>query len=103
VASDKPAHTYRFLEEAEADFLEALRFYDERDRAVARRFDRLIKRAIAIIIENPERWPVKDGSHRYVLRHGFPYTIAYVVDGRMVSIIAVAHHSRDPASWRERR
>lgn len=36
MASDKP--TYRFLEEAEADFLEGLRFYAERDRAVARRF-----------------------------------------------------------------
>jgi hypothetical protein len=37
VASDKPA--YRFLQEAEADFLEGLRFYTERDGAVARRFN----------------------------------------------------------------
>jgi len=103
VAGDKPTYTYRFLEEAEADFLEGLRFYAERDRAVARRFDRLIKHAVAIIVDNPERWPLKDGSHRYVVRHGFPYTVAYGVDGRLVSIIAVAHHSRDPASWKVRR
>jgi plasmid stabilization system protein ParE len=100
VASDKP--TYRFLEEAEADFLEGLRFYAERDRAVARRFDQLIKRTISIIVENPGRRPVKDGSHRYVLRR-FPYIVAYVADGPLVSIIAVAHHSRDPASWEDRR
>jgi toxin ParE1/3/4 len=94
--------TYRFLEEAEKDFLEGLRFYAERDRAVARRFDQLIKRAVALIVENPQGWPVKDGSHRYVLRR-FPYVVAYVVDGQLVSIIAVAHQSRDPASWQGRR
>jgi plasmid stabilization system protein ParE len=102
VAADKPVYTYRFLEEAEADFLEGLRFYAERDRAVARRFDRLIKRTVALILDNPDRWPVKDGSHRYVLRR-FPYTVAYVVESQLVSIIAVAHHSRDPASWKDRR
>ena len=72
MAKDKPA--YRFLKEAEADFLEGLRFYAERDRAVARRFDQLIKRTVALIVDNPVRWP-----------------------------IAVAHHSRDPASWKDRR
>jgi plasmid stabilization system protein ParE len=102
VAADKPAYTYRFLEEAEADFLEGLRFYAERDRAVARRFDQLVKRTVALILDNPDRWAVKDGSHRYVLRR-FPYTVAYVVERQLVSIIAVAHHSRDPASWKDRR
>jgi plasmid stabilization system protein ParE len=94
--------TYRFLEEAEADFLEGLRFYADRDRAVARRFDQLIKRAIALIVDSPGRWPVKDGSHRYVLPR-FPYTVAYTVEGPIVSIIAVAHHSRDPATWQHRK
>lgn len=42
MVSDKP--TFRFLEEAEADFHESLRYYVEHDRAVAERFDRLIKR-----------------------------------------------------------
>jgi plasmid stabilization system protein ParE len=57
VAGDRPTYTYRFLKEAEADFLERLRFYAERDRAVARRFDRVIKHAVAIIVDNPDRWP----------------------------------------------
>ncbi len=53
MAGDKPTYTYRFLEEAEADFLEGLSFYAERDRTVARRFDRLIKHAVAIIVDTP--------------------------------------------------
>lgn len=101
MASDNPG--YRFLEEAEADFLEGLRYYAERDLAIARRFDKLIKRTAALIVDSPERWPNKNGSHRYVLRR-FPYTVAYVIeDGPLVSIIAVAHHKRDPGTWEHRR
>ena len=99
-SGDRPA--YRFLEEAEADFLEGLRHYADHDRDVARRFDQLIKRAVALIVENPGRWPTKNGSHRYVLRR-FPYTVAYVFEADLVSIIAVAHHGRNPASWESRR
>jgi plasmid stabilization system protein ParE len=102
VASDKPHYTYRFIEEAEADFLEGLRFYAERDRDVARRFNQLIRRAVALIVDDPGRWPVKNGSHRYILRR-LPYAVAYVVEGQVVSIIAVAHQRRDPASWKDRR
>jgi plasmid stabilization system protein ParE len=98
--SDRP--TLRFLEEAEADFHEGLRYYVERDRAVAQRFDRLIKRTTGLVVENPGRWPIKNGSHRYVLRR-FPYTVAYIFHDDIVSIIAVAHHRRDPASWENRR
>jgi plasmid stabilization system protein ParE len=100
VAGAEPA--YRFLKEAEADFLEGLRFYADRDLAVARRFDQLIKRTVAIIVDSPRRWPIKDGSHRYVLRQ-FPYTVAYVLEGERPLIMAIAHHSRDPASWQDRR
>jgi hypothetical protein len=32
----------------------------------------------------------------------FPYTIAYLTDGKKITIIAVAHHKRDPASWQDR-
>ena len=100
MVSDKP--TFRFLEEAEADFHEGLRHYVKHDRVVAERFDRLIKRTTARIVESPLRWPIKNGSRRYVLPR-FPYTIAYRFDGEIVSIIAVAHHSRDPESWEHRR
>jgi toxin ParE1/3/4 len=100
VASDRPK--LRFLQEAEADFHEALRFYQQRDREVARRFDRLIKRTTALILDGPDRWPIRKGSHRYVLRR-FPFTVAYVFGEGIVSIIAVAHHKRDPASWERRR
>ena len=100
MASDRPK--LRFLQEAEADFHQALRFYRQRDREVAHRFDRLIKRTTVLILESPDRWPIRKGSHRYVLRK-FPFTVAYTFADSIVSIIAVAHHKRDPASWEDRR
>jgi DNA topoisomerase IA len=47
--------------------------------AIARRFAQLIKRTVALIVENPGRWPTKNGSHRYRLRR-FPCTVAYVFE-----------------------
>ena len=100
MVSDRPR--LRFLREAEVDFHEALRFYNRRDRDVARRFDRLVKRATVLILDSPGRWPTRNGSHRYAVRK-FPFTVAYLFEDDVVSIIAVAHHKRDPASWEHRR
>lgn len=92
MVSDKP--TFRFLEEAEADFHEGLRYYVKHDRVVAERFDRLIKRTTARIVESPLRWPIKNGSRRYVLPR-FPYTIAYRVS-RIASTARSFPLSRSP-------
>jgi plasmid stabilization system protein ParE len=54
-----------------------------------------------MILRAPGRWPVQDGTHRYVLRR-FPYTIAYRVVAGQVVIMAVAHHRREPGSWEGR-
>lgn len=61
-----------------------------------------MKRSAATIAAAPERWPIKDKTRRYVLGR-FPYTLAYYFDGALITIIAVAHHRREPASWSSRR
>jgi toxin ParE1/3/4 len=96
------AEQVRFLDEASAEFLEALRWYGRRDPEIAEAFLRAVQRATATIAEAPERWPVKNGTRRFLLGH-FPYTIAYRIDGPLVLLIAVAHQRRDPASWSTRR
>jgi plasmid stabilization system protein ParE len=60
-----------------------------------------IRNAMDVIAAAPERWPIRRGKHRFVMRL-YPYTIAYLSDGKTVTIVAVAHHSRDPASWQDR-
>ena len=45
-------------------------------------------------------WRVdEDGSRRRVLKR-FPYSLVFDVDGRTVTLLALAHHRRRPGYWR---
>jgi plasmid stabilization system protein ParE len=92
----------RFLAEARQDLREAVLWYAQRDPEVAATFARAVERAAAVIGDAPERWPLKNGTRRYVVGR-FPYTIAFHVDEATIWIVAVAHHRRDPGAWSPRR
>jgi plasmid stabilization system protein ParE len=92
----------RFSAEAKADFRDAAFWYEEQRPGLGEEFSRAVSAAAHLIATGPERWPTKHGLRRYVLRR-FPYTIAYRFASGSVEILAVAHHSRDPASWTDRR
>ena len=63
-----------------------------------------VESAVARIVESPMRYPEGEhGTREHVLPSRFPYTIVYrVVDG-LVVVVAVAHQSREPGYWRQRR
>jgi toxin ParE1/3/4 len=82
--------------DAEAELLEATRFYARRSAEVSDRFVREFDAGIASIREAPERWPViEDGVRRYVMRR-FPYGIYYRIAGDGFTILVIKHHSRHP-------
>jgi plasmid stabilization system protein ParE len=89
-----------FSPAARADIREATSWYEE-NAGLGEVFYSAIRHATDVIAAAPERWPVRRGKHRYVMRR-YPYTIAYLTDGKSVTIVAVAHQKRDPASWQER-
>jgi toxin ParE1/3/4 len=91
-----------FSPAAQADLSDAVARYEEQREGLGEIFHAAVRHAIeTFIAPSPLRWPARRGKHRYVMRR-FPYTIAYLTDGVRVSIAAVAHHKRDPASWQER-
>jgi toxin ParE1/3/4 len=90
-----------FSPAANADLRGAVDWYEDR-AGLGETIRSAVLRATNRIAMAPERWPVRRGTHRYVMRW-FPYTIAYLTDGATVQIVAVAHHSLDPASWENRR
>ena len=92
---------YRFDRAARADLRQAALWYEEQRDGLGIRFAAEVSRAIELILRAPERWPVRQGTHRYVLRR-FPYTIAYRASAGEVLIVAVAHQHLDPGSWDER-
>jgi len=76
-------------------------WYEGRRPNLGRAFADAVRAAVELIAEGPERWPLKHGTRRLVLRR-FPYTIAYRVDGSEVLILAVADHRLDPGAWEGR-
>ncbi len=89
----------RVCSAAEEEFTHALCWYAARNTDVARRFDSEFDTALQNIAATPNRFPICDDRHRYVLMRSFPYQIIYRIEVDSVLIIAVAHTSREPRYW----
>ncbi|WP_457329070.1 type II toxin-antitoxin system RelE/ParE family toxin [Rhizobacter sp. P5_C2] len=92
----------RFDPVAENDIASAFRWYRERSVSAAEGFRTAVFDGMERIGHAPlVRGPDALGNRKLVL-HRFPYTIWYVVDGDQVTVVAVAHHRRQPAYWRKK-
>jgi plasmid stabilization system protein ParE len=93
----------RFLEEAKAELLDALAFYNRRTPGAGERLLEDVLETADRIREDPLRWPVEDDGYRRWRLLVFPYALRYGVaaDGNIV-IVAVAHAKREPGYFRGR-
>ncbi|MDD4910729.1 MAG: type II toxin-antitoxin system RelE/ParE family toxin [Sideroxydans sp.] len=90
-------------EEAQADADSAIDWYISEGAFIAADdFINEIERALDLL----KQFPALGGGGTHKVRsfplHGFPYSLIYRVQGDIVRVIAVAHHSRRPAYWAER-
>ena len=91
-----------FLPEAEKEFREAARYYENEASGVGLAFIIEVHKAVAAIVAHPLGSPKARGSiHKKVLNH-FPYNVLYSVEGDLVVVVAVAHQKRRPTYWRRR-
>lgn len=94
----------QFHPEARADLREGKAYYRDRSPLAAIAFARQIEVAISRIVEAPSRCPAGEhGTREYILPSRFPYTIVYRATEVAIIVVAIAHHSREPGYWRERR
>ena len=92
-----------FHPEARRDFVEAIDWYAERSPNAARAFQEAVKSAGLAISKAPELWPTYLlGTRRYLLKR-FPFALVYRLTDEQIQIIAVAHGSRRPGYWADRR
>ena len=95
--------SYRFTPAAREEFLGAMQWYLADGGPVpAEFFEHEVDRALRLLDFMPRlgtpgyggtrTWPVRD----------FPYTVIYRVESDGISVIAVAHQSREPGYWRGR-
>ena len=91
-----------FHEAASLEYEATLEWYLERSELAAAKFADELNRAIAKIIEGPQRWPVgKRGTRKFFLSR-FPFVIVYRELPARIQVLAIAHGHRRPGYWKKR-
>jgi toxin ParE1/3/4 len=88
--------------DAETELIEAAQYYESRVASLGVQFLEDAGRAVAMILEAPERWRIIEEHVRSYLMTRFPYAIYYRDYPDRLHILAFKHHSRHPDYWRYR-
>ena len=94
---------YEFHPEALEEFEQAALYYSRRQPGLDLRFITSVREVVDRILEEPARWRAFDEDVRRCFTHIFPYGILYTIERDYVLILAVAHCSRKPGYWKNRR
>jgi plasmid stabilization system protein ParE len=90
------------LDEASREFAESVKYYENKEPGLGKRFRDEVAAAIAWISVNPETPRVRTRGYRRVNLRAFPHYIAYMIRGETIWILAIAHAHRRPEFWLER-
>lgn len=86
---------------AEEELSAAIRYYREIDHALAVRFLREFETVIDRVLRFPESGHFRGELYRIALIRGYPYCVAYTVEGENLIVEAVAHLRRGPDYWKQ--
>ena len=82
---------------AEADLLEARRWYDTQRPGLGDDFVEVIGQAVGLLEERAERFPIYYRGFRRVMLRRFPYKMFYRIEAEQVIVFRVLHAKRDHA------
>lgn len=91
-----------FDPDAQAEFLETVRYYEDCQAGLGHRFKMSVEVAVQSIAETPFRYRVLHAPFRRYLLPKFPYSIIYCIEPENILIIAVGHTKRKPRYWIKR-
>jgi toxin ParE1/3/4 len=91
-----------FHPEASEEYVAAYAWYHERGPHLAEAFERETERAVLLIAESPQRWPVYRKKYRWFLLRRFPFSLIYKIQEDKIVVIAVGHTKRRPGYWKNR-
>ena len=91
-----------FLDPADAEFIEAIAYYNLQSEGLGYEFAAEIKRAIERILQYPNAWaPLSKRTHR-CRTNRFPYGLIYQIRSNTILIVAVQNLHQHPDSWKSR-
>ena len=88
--------------DAESELIEAARYYEGRVATLGVQSLNEADRAVAIVLEAPERWRVIEEGVRSYSMPRFPYAIYYRDSPDRLHLLAFKNHRRHPDYWRYR-
>ncbi len=94
--------TVRFLDIAEIELDEAIRWYDAQALGLGDAFLVEVLAAVHRIALYPEAWHLLGDGVRRCRLSRFPYALIYSADKNDILVLAVAHLHRQPDYWRDR-
>jgi plasmid stabilization system protein ParE len=98
-----PVADVRIGEEAEAEYKEALAWYQARSVRAADGFEAAFAKVLDRIRQSPEQFPTcAEAGYRFAMLDRYPYSLVYRVIGDVAQVIAVAHSRRRPGYWSRR-
>jgi plasmid stabilization system protein ParE len=94
--------TVRFLDIAEAELDDAIRWYHAQAPGLGDAFLLEVMTAANRITRYPGAWHALEQGIRRCRLTRFPYGLIYAVDADDIVVLAVAHLHRKPDYWRDR-
>ena len=90
-----------FHPEADTEFAAQIEYYERKESGLGKRFYREVIAYCEWIESNPEI-PRLRRTYRRLNLKVFPFYLAYVVEGDLVWVLAVAHVRKKPGYWKRR-
>ena len=94
---------FYFHEEAEAELIAAIEYYEIREDGLGIRFAEEVNATIQRICAFPQTWEKIDNAIHRCLTNKFPYGILYRISENNIEIMAVMHLHRRPGYWKNRK
>ncbi len=92
----------RFIAPAKREVLDAIDYYNEQRPGLGIELAREIRLTTRRIKEHPFAWIKIDENIRCCPANRFPYSLLYQIINKVIVIIALMHHKRNPDYWLDR-
>jgi plasmid stabilization system protein ParE len=92
----------RFHQDAEAEFHEAVLWYENQRIGLGPEFVLCIDEAVERIRRGPQGFPVILNEVRRAVVRRFPFAIFFEARPEEIRVLAVFHSRRDPSRWQSR-
>jgi hypothetical protein len=93
---------FSFHPEAEAEFNDAIDYYEDKERGLGYDFAVEVYATLQRITTFPKAWPVMENDVRRSLVRRFPCGVLYSEETEEIWVVAVMHLHRNPEYWKHR-